>query len=68
MYQIRVPDTQTEGWIAQDSLSPEKGKRVFYDYCCFEGGRPTPTPPYLPLSGPAYVNVGEGTVPRIVSW
>ena len=60
MYQIRVPGTQIEGWIDQEDLFPEKGKRVFYDYWCAQGGLPTPTPSYLPLSGPAYVNVGEG--------
>lgn len=60
VYHICIPDTQTEGWLPQDWITQEKGKEVPVEQRCFQGGQPTSTPPYAPLTGSVYINVGVG--------
>lgn len=61
-YLIEVPNTKIKGWIDQEGITQELGKEV--PRVCFCDQRqpalPTPTPSYIPLTGLAYVNVGNG--------
>jgi hypothetical protein len=60
IYHIRVQGTRIEGWLEQDGITQERGKKVPAEQRCFQEGQPTPTPSQMPLSGTVYVNVGEG--------
>ena len=60
MYYVQVTGTQVKGWVDQDNLTQEYGKRTPAEQWCFRSGQPTPTPSLEPLEGTVYINVGEG--------
>lgn len=59
MYRVRIPGTETEGWLEQDYVVPQAGGIVPIEQRCFPDGA-IPTPSHTPLSGTVFVNVGDG--------